>query len=831
MACLTGDNGHGKSAILDAMTWALWGYSSLGARRDDELIHLGQTEMEVEYTFQLQNNRYRVIRKRDRRKRGHSSLELQAWDDQEKRFRPLTEPTIAQTQDAINDLLRMDYVTFINSAFLLQGRADEFTIKRASERKQVLGTILGLDIYTEYEKAAKQAARDKKTRADQLLAAIAQIDRELARETEYKAALQAAEKELAQLQSQRTTLEAQYEQTRSELQNTETAQQQLTDLERHIAKAQEEKKELAAKIAAHQDRLDTFQDALTHEAEIEDGFTRYQKAVQENETLNADLGKLVSFNEKHSQLEQQIAAERHELDKTCHLAQEKANQLEQTAQALEREPEWDAVRVELAALQERLAEKEQTLHELQERNTDIARLDAQNRQAEQEAEQIKEKIALLQIPQEAKEQARCPLCGQPLGQDGCTKLVQDLNDELETKRDAYRLRKEHIKETRQRVVEIQERIDQIDRMLRGQAALQRKEAALAHTIQQARQAAQELVEAQAAWNEIETRLEQADFAHQTRQELAEVEQSLHALGYDAKAHRQVQERVKELRAFEAQIQTLREARSGVETVQLALSQLTQRDGEVDRTLAADQKQAAELKAIVQRLPDLRQQAREAKQTLEAAHDREQQANLELGAARTKVAYCADLHQQRKKREKEEQQLREEQSLYQELQQAFGKNGVQAMLIETAIPEIEEEANHLLRMMTGGRMQVRFETQRKTKKGDITETLDILILDESRARSYETYSGGERYRINFAVRVALSRLLARRAGAELEMLVIDEGFGTQDSQGRDGLIDAINAVSEDFGCILVITHIEELKDAFTVRIDVTKTSEGSQIAIM
>ena len=64
-----------------------------------------------------------------------------------------------------------------------------------------------------------------------------------------------------------------------------------------------------------------------------------------------------------------------------------------------------------------------------------------------------------------------------------------------------------------------------------------------------------------------------------------------------------------------------------------------------------------------------------------------------------------------------------------------------------------------------------------------------------------------------------------------MLVIDEGFGTQDQEGRDGLIDAIHAIEDDFACILVITHIEELKNTFTVRIEVEKTPEGSQITVV
>jgi exonuclease SbcC len=126
--------------------------------------------------------------------------------------------------------------------------------------------------------------------------------------------------------------------------------------------------------------------------------------------------------------------------------------------------------------------------------------------------------------------------------------------------------------------------------------------------------------------------------------------------------------------------------------------------------------------------------------------------------------------------------------------------------------------------------VRFETQRETLKGDTVETLAIKISDELGTRSYELYSGGESFRVNFAIRIALSKLLARRAGARLQTLVIDEGFGTQDTQGRERLVEAINSIREDFEKILVITHIEELKDAFPVRIDVFKTPQGSQVAI-
>ena len=153
-----------------------------------------------------------------------------------------------------------------------------------------------------------------------------------------------------------------------------------------------------------------------------------------------------------------------------------------------------------------------------------------------------------------------------------------------------------------------------------------------------------------------------------------------------------------------------------------------------------------------------------------------------------------------------------------------------MIIETIIPELETQANELLARMTDGRMRLRFNTRRERVDGGLDETLDIAIADELGTRPYELFSGGEAFRINFAIRIALSKLLARRAGAQLRALFIDEGFGSQDEVGRAKMLDAITAVKSDFDLILVITHIDELRDAFPLQLLVTKTAAGSQVTM-
>ena len=149
-----------------------------------------------------------------------------------------------------------------------------------------------------------------------------------------------------------------------------------------------------------------------------------------------------------------------------------------------------------------------------------------------------------------------------------------------------------------------------------------------------------------------------------------------------------------------------------------------------------------------------------------------------------------------------------------------------------MPRLEEEANNLLGRMTENRTHLRLETQRERRsgKGDPIETLEIQVSDDLGPRSYEMYSGGEAFRVNLALRIALSKVLAQRMGAPMPSLFIDEGFGTQDSVGRERILDVIGAIQDDFDKIIVITHLEDLKDAFPVRIEVQKDAQGSTFVV-
>jgi exonuclease SbcC len=339
-----------------------------------------------------------------------------------------------------------------------------------------------------------------------------------------------------------------------------------------------------------------------------------------------------------------------------------------------------------------------------------------------------------------------------------------------------------------------------------------------------------LVTARAELSHLEGRLQAGDYAPAEQAELARLAGELAALGYDQDTHQRARDEVASLGEFETSFQQLQTALERVDDERAALGDLEARLARWQESLADDQAQRETLAGEVARLPGVLERVGAKAADVEEARSQSSRARLELGAAQQRLDHCRSLAIERERRVVERQKTVEEKAIFEELRLAFGKKGIQAMIIEAAIPEIEFEANRLLARMTDGRMHVRFETQRETLKGDTVETLDINIADELGTRPYELFSGGEAFRVNLSIRIALSKLLARRAGAQLQMLVIDEGFGTQDAEGRTRLVEAINSIQDDFARILVITHIEELKDVFPVRIEVTKTDAGSQFSL-
>ncbi len=310
-----------------------------------------------------------------------------------------------------------------------------------------------------------------------------------------------------------------------------------------------------------------------------------------------------------------------------------------------------------------------------------------------------------------------------------------------------------------------------------------------------------------------------------------MDKELQALGYDDAAHQAARAVEQQARSAGEEYRLLETARAELKPLEDEITNLQERITTLAAEIAARQAEHGSAQQALEQMEAQAPEPERLERELNETKERENLLNQDVGAARQKVNVLDELRRRRKSLETRREELGQQIGRFQKLERAFGRDGVPALLIEQALPEIEMKANEILERLSDGAMYINFETQSRykdEKRADLRETLEIRVSDGAGPRDYEMYSGGEAFRVNFAIRLALSEVLARRKGARLQMLVIDEGFGSQDSLGRQRLIQAINTVRGDFAKILVITHLDELKDAFPNRIEVEKTESGSTI---
>ncbi len=829
VACLSGDNGAGKSAILDAMTWALWGKAR--TRSDDDLVYLGRRDMEVEFEFRVDDQQYRVIRKRKRGGTGRTSqpsLELHLLTDAG--YKPVTENTLRETERRIAEILRMDYDTFIHSSFLMQGRADQFTVSAPDKRKQVLGAILELDRYESMAQTAKERARQMDADVRTMRAAIDVLDRSLAQRSSAEAELREVEENLARVKDEFDTYEQLVESLRRDQgalaqyrRQGEEAQAKIRQIERELSSCES--------AIAQQERLITqLEKTLAEKEKIERGYSALQQGREDDRHFSGLLLTLRSLDSRQAELQMAIGVAKTKLEAEERSLAVEVEQLSQKAMALPVLEEQVESAMSNSATMEQY---EQEVGVLRERERS-AKLEAQAFERESvrlrgETKELQRKLGEL-----TGDEIACPLCGGDLGEGGIERLREHYSEEIAERESTAKASAEQVQKLQAVAISARRDADALESEFRSQRSKMEKLAAtLEVQIREATEASSRLPAVEQRLSEARGSLGCGAYAQTETLELRDVQAEITAIGYDPKAHGQVRSQVEALKAYEERHRQLQQAERSLEREQQALAVAI---AEHDRWHAQCEEAAQQIEdvraQIAQYPPDLDERLAKSQSALKQAQEQQQRLQQMLGAAKQRLDTLRQQAYERQEKQKKLAEMSDEKTTFEELAVAFGRSGLQAMLIENVLPELTDEANEILGRMTNNRMSVAIETQRERRSGDgLIETLDIRISDEVGTRNYELYSGGEAFRVNFALRVALSKLLARRKGAPLPTLIIDEGFGTQDSSGRERLVEAIQSVQDDFQCILVITHIDELRDAFPVRIECTKTSTGSVARVL
>jgi exonuclease SbcC len=875
LICLSGKNGNGKSALLDAMTWALWGQArkvSAAVKPDEGLIRLGQTQMLVSLEFEIGPSTYRIRREFAKTYgKPYFALEFELYNSELSRFVSMTEKTTRQTQEKIEKTVGLDYDTFINSAFLRQGQSNEFSKKNPKERKQILSNILGFTKYDKLQQAALDKIRKFNDEKKLLQLGQEQITTELLKEPELKNSLTENSKNIETInkkidelnilqqtsqeqKSKITELKNIYQATLNELEKTKAREQQKLEEFKRTAKEWKQAHYKALKLP---DPKTLEQKKAAFLAKEQDGLKlkREELAIQEQILKNKNLyqKRLVflesEFEKKTNELKLATERSQFSLTQTQQILKDKKNLCK------ELQAKHDNYSKELSGINKTFKGKgafdqafEKLKTQFEKRRAFYQTLVEKGNLAKSENSELNQKKAVVQ---DLKNPA-CPFCEQIL----TAKRKQFLNTKLQKSEGLLNNRLKRISSVLKRLkavlLEQHKQIEILTKEADHYKQLEMKAEDLNKKIEEIQKdltiLTRECIELEKKELEFSNKLEKektallgqetirlTHFAKDTELEalgtsIKEAEVKIKNLLSELESYKQLQEQIKQI---DAQLKDL-------EGIQDELKSQPQRIMFLEMTKREIREIRAQIQIVEKKIEALKPDAN-TEQNLDKLLSDLKKQNGELskqkefliqqvGRLENELERLEKLKVESKSKESQVKKVETEIEDFQFLSNTFGKNGIQALLIEEAIPDIEAEANRILSRLTDNQAQIFIESLRDLKQGGVKETMDIQISDAAGIRPYEMYSGGESFRFDFALRIAISKLLARRAGTALQTLIIDEGFGSQDEDGLSRIMNSIHAIQDDFLKIIIVSHLPEFKDNFPIHFIIEKSATGSVVKV-
>lgn len=874
LICLSGKNGHGKSALLDAITWAVWGQArkTTGTSKADEgLVHLGQKHMLVIFDFEINGQNYRIRREFIKTQSNpFSALDFGIVKEDES-FTTLTDKTIKATQAKLEKTIGISYESFINSAFLRQGQANEFSKKSAKERKEILATILQLERFEDLKKIAAEKGKalqlnviQKQSLQDRITNEISELEsalQEITNSLEKLSSVEQQEKDYLQIiiddETKKDQLQEEHKKHEFIQLQINQYSQQRNEIESQIVQC----KKTYDFIASQQIDIKNIKAIENQQKQLRDAISLHQEKLNKRLELKDQY---LNLQEEKQKVETELSQEKLEFIQKHEVSNKVLiDQIQQTQQLLQlHEKKHAELTTEIAHEQIKIHAHEKTITEQQgiiekltthektfeEHKNKFQALKAQGIVVDQQISDlhIKNKFSL------EHQDPSCPVCEQNLSASRKKFLEQkfikeqiDAKELLETiKLQAIQLQKQLVEEHAQLAVYKKENEDltklilQTDAMksqiTKNIAQLNSQQEQIVHTRKLIENLQKKLVADQIVQKKAETICLNPDKERLYETLIKKIDvlkQTAQKLAYDKEAHEKdyklLQETDLQLASYQKLQAELAEQEQRLSQIQALQEQSTKITSLID--LCSKDFQA--LHKIPEQLTQHIQIMLAHKQSLQALTNEKAALLQKKTIADLQATKLLSLQKEHGDLDTQIKLLHAEVIDFAEIVKALGKDGLQALLIEEALPEIEQEANILLAQLTDNQTQIYIESLRDLKKGGSKETLDIKISDAIGLRPYEMFSGGEAFRIDFALRIAISKLLARRAGTSLQTLIIDEGFGSQDDEGLQLIMDSILKIQSNFAMVIIVSHLPSMKEQFPVQFIVEKKASGSVVTII
>ncbi len=551
--CLVGENGHGKSALLDAMTWALWGTSR--ATTQDELFHAGSIEMTVTFDYALSGQHYQVMRSRRlMRRTANTLLEFRVERDGE--MMPLTGGTVDETEALITKSLGMSYRTFINSAFLLQGRADEFTKKTPSERKQILADVLNMHEFETLERDARNQRREQELLVANLRQHAGTLERQVARAQDVEAEATGAAQALRDADAAVVAAVAADQALRAQREAVRAKEQRLVEVEQDLRDVKTERSARELEKRGYDEQIRQTEHLLAHEHELREGYQRWRLTRQVLDSERAKLERLRPLRDRETVLRMSI--ERHIDSLQCaaqDLQREQAQQREVVARGTRATTELEGLRRERQELTLREQDCLKTEADATRCATLTATLGATLTTDKKRLAELRDHYRLL-----LGADAACPVCHTALDSARRQSVYQEMKkqgDELNRKIDedsrALATTTEQKGIFERAMVLHKEALARIP-------ALERKAGTLEEQVNAGDVAKTRLTVVEHDLQHIDQTLKSGAFLPEEQAELARLPREIAAVGYDQGTHDRLTTEFKELEQFEHALQELEEQR-------------------------------------------------------------------------------------------------------------------------------------------------------------------------------------------------------------------------------------------------------------------------------
>lgn len=818
---LWGPTGSGKSSLLDAMTYALFGYVERVGNQVAQLVTHGQPRLSVSLEFAVGDSAYRVTRSTTHSAQSKALLERREGNDWVNYGEGAD--SVREVNKIVPDLIGLDYEAFTRSVVLPQGKFAEFLTGDASKRREILTELLGLELFKRMSQRANEISKNAKVQLDTKTDLLEReyvgvsheaLDRAI-EEHETKVALRAAAEDL---------------------------EKKLGSIEKRWTAAERSRKALLGCIHEVRDAAEVFGDAATNLDDL-------SKDAAGSETALAAATSALKAAERSAGAASKKRA----------TTEGKWGSLEDLAGTRHKALSVDAARVEhteaVAALDEATAEL--TLFRIDAKGA-AARVKTATKEAEAAARALdvaeeahgaahREEI-VGGLLAELKPGDPCPLCDRPL--DSIPKSTRTAIEAAKRARDKAR-----------------------SASLKTAAAL--NEAETGHAIALQRVSAAEETLARCKKNganrkgrldvlvaDIATVAGKTDPLAQIEKRTAElralIEAEEEAVARAAEAQREVDRRALAAAKISASVERITtrissvplapicarvaDAASDVDVLEPLPSALPEGVDELatlaeamgkELTRLADQLEGlhAAREREVDKLRDETRASLPAGSAIDVSSISDIVANaratatqlaLDEGLAAKVVKDLRERLETKARYASEIESHRHEHAVYRDLGRELRSDSIVQYLQAEALVALAAAASVHLEHLSSTRYRLSYEDDR------------FLVIDAwngNERRNVKTLSGGETFQASLALALALSeqvQYLAVTERGRLESLFLDEGFGTLDAETLDVVVDAIEQLGGDGRIVGVITHVPELAARIPVRFEVTKSQRGSTV---